>query len=72
MARRGWKPPAPAPCSSTPPATAATILATGADRVPLADAPEAPMVLPPHANIRGRAYYTPEEPLCLLTPPSTN
>jgi hypothetical protein len=36
----------------------ATILATGADRVPLADAPESPVVLPPHANIRGRAYYT--------------
>jgi transposase len=52
--------------------TVATILATGADRVPLADEPEAPAVLPPHANIRGRAYYTPEEPLCLLTPPSTN
>jgi len=49
-----------------------TALATGADRVPLADEPEAPVVLPPHANIRGRAYYTPEEPLCLLTPPSTN
>jgi transposase len=52
--------------------TVATILATGADRVPLADAPAAPVVLPPHANIRGSAYYTPEEPLCLLTPPSTN
>ena len=28
--------------------------------------------LPAHANIRGRAYYTREETLCSLTPPSTN
>src|SRR4029453_11942851 len=52
--------------------TVATILATGADRVPLADGPEPSLVLPSHANIRGRAYYTREEALCSLTPPSTN
>jgi transposase len=52
--------------------TVATILATGADRVPLAAGPEPPAVLPSHANIRGRAYYTREEPPCLRTPPSTN
>jgi transposase len=52
--------------------TVATILATGADRVPLADGPEPPAVLPTHANIRGSAYYTHEEPLCSPTPPSTN
>ena len=52
--------------------TVATILATGADRVPLADGPEPSSVLPSHANIRGRAYYTREESLCLRTPPSTN
>src|SRR5262249_27711299 len=38
--------------------TVATILTTGADRVPLADGSEVPAVLPVHANIRGRAYYT--------------
>ncbi len=48
--------------------TVATILATGADRVPHADGPEAPAVLPSHANIRGRAYYTREESPCLPTP----
>jgi hypothetical protein len=52
--------------------TVATILATGADRLPLADGPEPPAAGPPHANIRGRAYYTREELLCSLTPPSTN
>ena len=52
--------------------TVATILATGADRVPLADGPEPPAVLPPHLNIRGSAYYTQEEPRCSRTPPSTN
>jgi transposase len=52
--------------------TVATILATGADRVPLADGPEPAAVLPPHGNIRGSAYYTREESLCSLTPPSTN
>jgi transposase len=52
--------------------TVATILATGADRVPLADGPAPPAALPAHANIRGSAYYTPEESLCSLTPPSTN
>jgi len=52
--------------------TVATILATGADRVPLADGPEPPAVLPSHANIRGSAYYTREETLCSRTPPSTN
>jgi transposase len=52
--------------------TVATILATGADQVPLADEPAPPVVLPVHAHIRGRAYYTREEALCSLTPPSTN
>jgi transposase len=52
--------------------TVATILATGADRVPLADGPTSPAVRPPHPNIRGSAYYTREEAPCLLTPPSTN
>ena len=52
--------------------TVATILATGADRVPLADGAAPPAAGPPHANIRGRAYYTREELLCSLTPPSTN
>jgi hypothetical protein len=52
--------------------TVATILATGADRVPLADGPEPPAVLPAHAHIRGRAYYTGEESPCSLIPPSTN
>jgi transposase len=52
--------------------TVATILATGADRVPLADGPEPLVVLPAHANIRGRAYYTREESRCSPTPPSTN
>jgi transposase len=52
--------------------TVATILTTGADRVPLADGPELPPVLPLHANLRGRAYYIREEALCSLTPPSTN
>ncbi len=52
--------------------TVATILATGADRVPLADGPTSPAVRPPHPNLRGSAYYTREEAPCLLTPPSTN
>ena len=42
--------------------TVHNILASGADRVPLAEAPASP--LPVHANIRGSAYYTREEPLC--------
>jgi transposase len=52
--------------------TVQNILASGADRVPLADDTTAAPSLPEHANIRGRAYYTREETLCLLTPPSTN
>ena len=52
--------------------TVATILATGADRVPLAVGPEPPVALPSHANIRGRAYYTREKSLCSPIPPSTN
>jgi transposase len=52
--------------------TVATILATGADRVPLADGPTSPASRPPHPNIRGSVYYTREEAPCLLTPPSTN
>jgi transposase len=52
--------------------TVATILATGADRVPLADGPTSPAVRPPHPNIRGSVYYTREEAPCLRTPPSTN
>ncbi len=52
--------------------TVATILATGADRVPLADGPTSPAVRPPHPNLRGSAYYTREETLCSRTPPSTN
>jgi transposase len=52
--------------------TVATILATGADRVPLADGPEAPVVLLPHANIRGHTYYTGEESRCSPIPLSTN
>lgn len=50
--------------------TVQNILASGADRVPLAERP-AP-ALPVHPNIRGRAYYTTEETRCSLTPPSTN
>jgi len=52
--------------------TVATIRASGADRVPLADGPEPPAGRPSHAHIRGRAYYTREEPRCLRPPPSTN
>jgi hypothetical protein len=53
--------------------TVQNILASGVDRVPLADGTSAaPPPLPAHANIRGRDYYTREETLCLLTPPSTN
>ena len=51
--------------------TVHNILASGADQVPLAEAP-APPPLPVHPNIRGSAYYTREEHLCWLTPPSTN
>jgi transposase len=50
--------------------TVQNILASGVDRVPLAVRP-AP-ALPVHPNIRGSAYYTREETLCSLTPPSTN
>ncbi len=50
--------------------TVQNILASGVDRVPLAERP-APS-LPVHPNIRGSVYYTREETLCSLTPPSTN
>lgn len=52
--------------------TVQNILASGADRVPLADDTTTVPPLPERANIRGRAYYTREETRCLLTPPSTN
>lgn len=54
--------------------TMQNILVSGIDRVPLAArAVAASPALPVHPNIRGSAYYTGEEnPLCLLTPPSTN
>jgi transposase len=52
--------------------TVQNILASGADRVPLADGPAPTPSLPVHPNIRGRAYYTREEPRCSLTPPSKN
>jgi transposase len=51
--------------------TVQNILASGVDRLPLADGLGSPP-LPVHPNIRGSAYYTREERLCLLTPPSTN
>jgi transposase len=50
--------------------TVQNILVSGVDRVPLAECP-APS-LPVHPNIRGSAYYTREETLCSLMPPSTN
>jgi transposase len=53
--------------------TVQNILASGLDRVPAEPAPAEPLPQPVHPNIRGSAYYTPEEiPRCLLTPPSTN
>jgi transposase len=53
--------------------TVRNILASGTDRIALPDAAPAPPDLPVHPNIRGRAYYTGQEPTpCLLTPPSTN
>jgi transposase len=52
--------------------TVQNILASGVDRVPLGEEAVASPPLPVHPNIRGSAYYTREEPLCLLTPPSTN
>jgi transposase len=51
--------------------TVQNILTSGVDQVPRAQG-AAPAALPVHPNVRGRAYYTREEPLCLLTPPSTN
>jgi hypothetical protein len=50
--------------------TVHNILASGLDRVPLTAGPAPSPALPIHPNIRGSAYYTREEPLCLLTPPS--
>jgi transposase len=52
--------------------TVQNILASGADRLPLPDGLAAAPPLPLHPNIRGSAYYTREEQLCWLTPPSTN
>ena len=52
--------------------TVQNILASGLDRVPLTAGPAPAPALPIHPNIRGSAYYTREEPVCLLTPPSTN
>ncbi|MGH7393096.1 MAG: IS21 family transposase [Candidatus Rokuibacteriota bacterium] len=52
--------------------TVRNILTSGADQVPLADGAATAAPLPVHPNIRGRAYYTREEQLCWLTPPSTN
>src|SRR5713226_10300742 len=52
--------------------TVQNILASGADRIALPDSAAAPPRLPVHPNIRGRAYYTGEEAVCSLTPPSTN
>jgi transposase len=52
--------------------TVRNILTSGADQVPLAEALAPAPPLPVHPNIRGRAYYTREEQLCWLTPPSTN
>jgi transposase len=52
--------------------TVQNILASGADRIALPDSAAAPPCLPVHPNIRGRAYYTGEEAVCSLTPPSTN
>jgi transposase len=52
--------------------TVQNILASGVDRVPLVAEPVASPLVPVHPNIRGSAYYTREETLCSLTPPSTN
>jgi transposase len=52
--------------------TVQNILASGVEQLPLADGAAVTPPLPVHVNIRGRAYYTREEPLCSLTPPSTN
>jgi len=53
--------------------TVQNILASGVDRVPLVDAPALAPALPTHPNLRGSAYYySGEETLCSLTPPSTN
>jgi len=52
--------------------TVQNILASGVDRVPLGEELVASPPLPVHSNIRGSAYYTRQETLCSLTPPSTN
>ena len=52
--------------------TVQNILTSGVDQLPLADGTLLPPPLPVHPNIRGSAYYTREESLCWLTPPSTN
>jgi transposase len=52
--------------------TVQNILTSGVDRLPLLDGLVASPPLPVHPNIRGSAYYTREESLCSLTPPSTN
>jgi hypothetical protein len=52
--------------------TVQNILASGVDQVPLPAEAGAAAALPTHPNIRGSAYYTGEEIVCSLTPPSTN
>jgi transposase len=52
--------------------TVQNILASGVDRLPLREDHVAAPALPGHPNIRGSAYYTRQESLCWLTPPSTN
>jgi hypothetical protein len=52
--------------------TVQNILASRVDQLPLLDDASGAGSLPQHPNIRGRAYYTGEESVCSLTPPSTN
>ena len=52
--------------------TVQNILTSGVEQLPLADGTAVPPPLPVHPNIRGSAYYTREESLCSLTPPSIN
>ena len=52
--------------------TVQNILASGVDQLPLLDDIPGAASLPIHPNIRGSAYYTGEEIVCSLTPPSTN
>jgi transposase len=53
--------------------TVQNILASGVEQLPLPAGAALVPALPPHANIRGRAYYIrEEESSCSLTSPSTN